>query len=102
MKSSSILQKTAACTTAALLVLSAAQAKEGEGASKGHIMMQDGKMMVMKEGKTMPMKREMDLPNGTKVMPDGTVMMKDGTKKMMKNGEAIGMDGTMMHGKAHR
>ncbi|MHA3772405.1 DUF6799 domain-containing protein [Verrucomicrobiota bacterium sgz303538] len=96
MKTISVLSRAAACMTAAVLLVSAAQAKEHEGAAKEHIMMEGGKMMVMKEGKTMPMQKEMTLTDGTKVMPDGTVMMKDGTKKMMKNGESISMEGKMM------
>jgi len=69
-------------------------------AMKDHLMMKDGKMMVMKEGKTMMMEKEMMLKDGTKVMADGTVMMKDGKKMMMKNDDMITMDGKMMKGGA--
>ncbi|MGI8965575.1 MAG: DUF6799 domain-containing protein, partial [Limisphaerales bacterium] len=56
-----------------------------------HIMMKDGKMMVMKGGKSMMMEEDMTLSDGTKVMKDGTMMMKDGTTKMMKDGDMMMM-----------
>lgn len=74
---------------------------EASGAEKkmskmDHIMMKDGKMMVMKGGKSMMMEEDMTLSDGTKVMKDGTMTMKDGTTKMMKEGEMCTMDGKMM------
>ena len=63
---------------------------------KDHIMMKDGKVMMIKEGKSMPMDKELTLTNGTKVTADGTVTMKDGTKTMMKEGDMMSMDGEMM------
>ncbi len=61
-----------------------------------HLMMQNGKMMVMKEGKMMPMEKEMTLKNGTKCMTDGTCITKDGKKTMIKEGEMMDMNGKMM------
>jgi hypothetical protein len=58
--------------------------------------MKDGKMVCMKDGKTMAMTMDMTLKNGTTVMKDGTVKMKDGKTMMMKNGDAVDMDGKMM------
>lgn len=63
---------------------------------KDHIMMKDGKVMMIKEGKSMPLDKELPLSNGAKVTPDGTVMMKDGTKTMMKEGDMMGLDGEMV------
>ena len=73
---------------------------DDEKMMKDHLMMKDGKMMVMKDGKTMMMDKEMTLKDGTKVMMDGTVMMKGGDKMMMKDDDMITMDGKMMKGGA--
>ena len=37
------------------------------------IMMEKGKMMMMKDGQSMPMAKEMMMPNGAKIMKDGTL-----------------------------
>ena len=64
------------------------------------VMMQNGKMMMMKDGKAMgPMQGGMTMSDGTKMMTDGTMMMKDGTKMHMKDGQTMTMDGKMMDGK---
>ncbi len=64
------------------------------------VMMQNGKMMMMKEGKMMgPMQSDMTMSDGTKMMTDGTMMMKDGTKMNMKEGQMMMMDGKLMEGK---
>jgi hypothetical protein len=64
------------------------------------IMMQNGRMMMMKDGKAMgPMQSDMTMSDGTKMMTDGTMMMKDGTKMNMKEGQMMMKDGTMMKGK---
>ncbi len=73
-----------------------AHTKQHEAAMEhDHMMMHDGKMMMMKSGAAAPMTETMTLPNGTKVMTDGTVMMKDGKKMMLKEGQEIGTDGKM-------
>ena len=64
--------------------------------AKNHIMMKDGKVMMIMQGKGMPLDKELTLGNGTKVMVDGTVTMKDGTKMMMKEGDMMNMDGEMV------
>jgi hypothetical protein len=64
--------------------------------AKDHIMMKDGKVMMIKEGKSMPMDKELTLTNGSKVTVDGTVTMKDGTTMMMKEGDMMSMDGEMV------
>jgi len=58
-----------------------------------HILMQDGKVMVMRNGELAPMEEEMTMPDGTKVMTDGTVMMPDGTTRMMAEGETMMLQG---------
>jgi len=58
-----------------------------------HIVMQEGRVVVMRNGETMPMEEEMTLPDGTKVMLDGTVMMPDGTTRMMDEGETMLLQG---------
>ena len=58
-----------------------------------HIVMQDGKVMIMKNGEMSPMDEEMTMPDGTKVMIDGTVMMPDGTTRMMAEGETMMLEG---------
>jgi hypothetical protein len=63
---------------------------------KDHIMMKDGKVMMIKEGKSMPLDKELMLSNGAKVTADGNVTMKDGAKTMMKEGDMMGMDGEMV------
>jgi hypothetical protein len=60
------------------------------------IMMENGKMMLMKDGQSMPMAKEMVMPNGAKIMEDGTVMMKNGKKMKMTNEMMMDMKGNMM------
>jgi hypothetical protein len=64
--------------------------------AKDHIMMKDGKVMMIMQGKSMPMDKELTLSNGAKVTVDGTVTMTDGKKMMMKEGDMMTMDGEMM------
>jgi len=64
------------------------------------VMMQKGKMVMMKDGKAMgPMQGDMTMSDGTKMMTDGTMMMKNGTKMNMKEGQMMMMDGKLMEGK---
>jgi hypothetical protein len=63
------------------------------------VMMQDGKMMMMKEGKpTGPMENAMTMSNGTTVMSNGTVKTKGGSEARMKEGQMMMMDGHLMEG----
>jgi hypothetical protein len=74
---------------------------EHDGMGKMHknmkdcVMMEDGKMMVMKGGKTMQMDKDMTIQNGTMVMADGNVKWKNGKTAMLKNGDCVYMDGKM-------
>jgi len=68
-------------------------------ASMDGVMMQGGKMMMMKDGKAAgPMETSMTMSDGTVVMGDGTVKMRDGTETHMKDGQMMMMDGHMMEG----
>jgi hypothetical protein len=71
-------------------------AADDKDMAKDHIMMKDGKVMMIMQGKSMPLDKELTLGNGTKVTVDGNVMMKDGTKTMMKEGDMMSMDGEMI------
>jgi len=63
------------------------------------IMMEHGKMMMMKMGKPAgPMTSDMTMSNGTKVTTAGLMIMSDGTKLEMKDGEMMMMDGKIMAG----
>jgi uncharacterized protein YdeI (BOF family) len=63
------------------------------------VMMQHGKMMMMKDGKAAgPMEHSMTMSNGTTVMSDGTVKMKGGVETHMKDEQTMMMDGHMMEG----
>lgn len=66
---------------------------------KDRVMMQNGKMMVVKNGRKMKMDSVMPMPNGTMVMQDGTCTLKDGTKMMMKEGDSMDMNGKLIKNK---
>jgi hypothetical protein len=78
----------------ALIGSAAASAADLDG-----IMMDHGKMMMMKMGKPAgPMTSDMTMANGTKVTTTGLMIMRDGTKLEMKDGEMMMMDGKIMEG----
>ena len=60
------------------------------------VCMHNGKMMAIKDGKMMPMDKSMKMKNGTTVMADGSYTTKDGKKMMMKEGQAMDMNGMVM------
>lgn len=64
------------------------------------VMMQGGKLIVMKEGQASVMTEDMTLSNGTVIMKDGSIKKADGTTMMLKNGDQIDMAGTMSHNHA--
>ena len=85
--------------TAAVLLLISCLAPSLRAADMDGVMMQDGKMMMMKDGKAAgPMENSMTMADGTTVMGDGTVKMKDGTEAHMKDGQMMMMDGHIMEG----
>ena len=59
------------------------------------VIMRDGKLQMMKNGQTTPLTTDLTLDNGTVVMANGTVKTKDGTTTTLKEGDYVGMDGTM-------
>ena len=69
---------------------------------KDCVMMEGGKMTVMKEGKVMDLTSDMTLSNGAVVSADGKIKMKDGTSKMLKDGDRMFMDGKMLKPKMDR
>jgi len=63
------------------------------------VIMQDGKMMMMKAGKAMdPMSASMTMSNGAVVMVNGTVKLPGGQELRLKDGQMMMMDGTIMEG----
>jgi hypothetical protein len=63
------------------------------------VIMQRGKMMMMKAGKAMdPMTADMTMSNGAIVMPNGTVKLPSGETIHLKDGQMVMMDGTIMDG----
>lgn len=68
-------------------------------ASMDGIIMQGGKIMMMKGGRAMePMTANMTMSNGAIVMPDGTVKQPGGEEIHMKDSQMMLMDGTIMEG----
>ncbi|MCA1758788.1 MAG: hypothetical protein LC658_03380, partial [Bacteroidales bacterium] len=59
------------------------------------VLMQNGKVMVVKNGKKKTLDQDMTMNNGTKIMCDGNYIKEDGTKTMMKEGEHMDMEGKM-------
>jgi hypothetical protein len=64
---------------------------------KDCVMMEDGKMTVMKGGDKMNMDQDVTMTNGTVVMTDGMVKTKNGKSWKLKNGDCVMMDGKMEH-----
>ena len=68
--------------------------------NKDCVMMDNGKMTIMKNGKMMDMNEDMTLRNGTVVMKDGSVKMKNGKSMTLKDGDCVWMNGMVTHKKA--
>ncbi|MFO7657565.1 MAG: DUF6799 domain-containing protein [Bacteroidales bacterium] len=66
------------------------------------VMMQNGKMMMVKNGKTTVLDKDMTMSNGTKIMSNGTCIKKDGTKTTMKEGQHMDMSGNMVPAKTNK
>jgi hypothetical protein len=92
-----------ACTSMALAQDSTANHKMHSSDKmkmmKDCVMMEDGKLMVMKGGKTTAMTQDMTLTNGATIMSDGSVKMHDGTTRKLSNGDCVYMDGKIVRGK---
>jgi hypothetical protein len=61
--------------------------------SQDHILMQGGRIMIMRNGEMKPMNEEITMPDGTKVSIEGMVLMPDGTTRMMAEGETMLLQG---------
>ena len=61
-----------------------------------HVMMQDGKVVIMRKGVMQTVKSYTPLSNGTKVMSNGTIRKKDGSETMLKEGECLNMAGELV------
>jgi hypothetical protein len=60
------------------------------------VMMQNGKLLMMKNGQTTQLTTDLTLDNGAVVMTNGTVKAKDGKTTVLKEGDYVSMDGTKM------
>ena len=63
---------------------------------KNRVMMNYGKMMLMKDGYIMLVTGDVIMSNGTRVMKSGDYLLKDESKmSMMKEGDSMNMDGML-------
>lgn len=60
---------------------------------KEYVMMNEGKMWVVKDGNATAMTKDIVMSDGTMVSISGTVTLKDGTSVILQNGDAVDMDG---------
>ncbi|EKD57504.1 MAG: hypothetical protein ACD_57C00261G0002 [uncultured bacterium] len=67
-----------------------------QNATKSVYYMTSGKMMMVKDGQVQPMTGNQTLNDGTVVKTSGEVIRKDGSKMILKNGESITMDGSIV------
>jgi hypothetical protein len=56
---------------------------------EGMIMMQDGRVMIVKNGALTPLEEELTLPDGTWVSPEGTIRTTDGKTRVLAQGETL-------------
>lgn len=66
------------------------------------VMMQHGKIMMVKDGQMSVLDHDMTMSNGTKVMSDGFYTKKDAAKMMLKEGQHIDMSGNMSYVKTNK
>ncbi len=86
--------------TASMLSINAIAGNPTEHTDKYCAKMKDGKKVIMHEGSAL--KTDVTLNNGAKVKMDGTVIKADGTTLMLKEGECIGLDGTIIEEKMNK
>lgn len=65
------------------------RAKEG-------VVMDQGKMMMLKDGNKMIMEENMTMRNGTVITKEGAFMMRDGSKLNMREGDWMDLDGNLI------
>lgn len=58
------------------------------------VLLKDGQLMIISDGKQM--NGDVALADGAKLKTDGTLVSKDGTETMLKNGECVNQDGTVV------
>jgi hypothetical protein len=93
-----MLRRTLLLLAAAMLAMLCTSAHAIAAGMDG-IIMQDGKMMMMKAGKAMdPMAASITMSNGAVAMSDGTVKEPGGQEIHLKDGQMVMMDGTIMDG----
>lgn len=63
---------------------------------RNHMMMNDGKMMLVKESSRSELNQEMTLDNGTVITPSGMVKTKDGKTMQLRDGEKLDMNGMLI------
>lgn len=68
-------------------------AQEKTMPKKDQLILQEGKMWVMKQGTTVALESDQTLSNGTTVSMSGKVTTKDGATFMLEEGDAIDFDG---------
>lgn len=59
------------------------------------VMMQNGKIMMVKKGQMTTLDHDMTMSNGTKIMTDGSYTPKDGTTLQLKEGQHMDMSGNL-------
>ncbi len=60
------------------------------------VMMQNGRMIIVKKGQTTYLDNEVTMSNGTRVLPNGTCIKKDGSTMVFMEGQHMNMGGNMI------
>ncbi len=93
-----MLRRTLVLLVGAMIAMLCASARPMAAGMDG-VIMQGGKMMMMKAGKAMdPMTAGVTMSNGAVVTPDGAVKEPGGRATHLKDGQMMMMDGTIMDG----
>src|SRR3989344_1500134 len=80
------------------MIINKDQAMEKVKSNANKVMMKDDKVWIVENGMARMMDSDTMMTNGDKVLQDGTVVKTDGTKTILKNGDAVDMNGRMMEG----
>jgi hypothetical protein len=56
---------------------------------EGMIMMQDGRVRIVKNGELALLEEDLTLTDGTRVSPDGTIRTTDGKTRLLAQGETL-------------
>lgn len=71
-------------------------ALESMKSNANKVMMKEDKMWVVENGSVKAMDTDIMMTNGDKVTTTGEVTKSDGSKEMMRNGDAMDMNGKML------